>query len=83
MLAYDPNGTIYEGKLVLLKGTCVDEVDELTDGAFDAHGVAKRFHMNANGTIDEGQVALLHGKYGDKVNGLAEGDLATQHLLTK
>ena len=49
--------------VALLHGTCVGDVDGLTQGAFDAQGLV-------HGTIDEGKVALLHGTCVGKVYGL-------------
>ena len=40
----------------MLHGKCVDVVDWLKEGTFDAEGLA-------DATIDEGKASLLHGKF--------------------
>ena len=44
-LADDAHGTIDEGKVALLEGACVGEVDGLTECDFDTIRLAHRLHI--------------------------------------
>ena len=43
-LAHDAYGSIDDGKIALPDGTCVGEVDGLTEGAFDTWELAETLH---------------------------------------
>ena len=57
--------------VALLHGTCVGEVNGLTEGALCTYGLAHRLYMT-NLKLYKGNVALLHGIYVGEVDGLTE-----------
>ena len=53
-VAHEAHGTIDEGRVAWLGGTCVGD-DGLTEGSFDAQGLIHEAHI----TVDKGIVALI------------------------
>ena len=78
MLVHDTHGTLCTDKVALFYGTCVGEVDDLTEAAFDTQGQVHDIHV----TFDVGEVALFHDKGVDEVDGLTEMHMANyKHAL--